>query len=52
MNGANKAHLRIGGERIVERQLRLLRAVADPVFIVSNRSEEFSGTRSGRWFPM
>ena len=43
MGGANKAHLRIDGERIVERQLRLLRAVADPVFIVSNRSEEFSG---------
>jgi molybdenum cofactor guanylyltransferase len=43
MNGANKAHLRIGAERIVERQLRLLRTVADPVFIVSNRSEDFSG---------
>jgi molybdopterin-guanine dinucleotide biosynthesis protein A len=45
MNGANKADLRIGGERIVQRQLRLLRAVADPVFIVSNRSEDFSGLR-------
>ena len=43
MNGANKAHLRIGAERIVERQLRLLRTVADPVFIVSNRSDDFSG---------
>ena len=43
MNGANKADLRIDGERIVERQLRLLRVVADPVFIVSNRSEDFSG---------
>ena len=43
MDGANKADLRIGGERIVERQLRLLRMVADPVFIVSNRREDFSG---------
>ena len=43
MNGANKAGLRIGGERIVERQLHLLRVVADPVLIVSNRSEDFSG---------
>ena len=43
MNGVNKAGLRIGGERIVERQLRLLRMVADPVVIVSNRSEDFSG---------
>lgn len=43
MDGANKADLRIGGERIVERQLRLLRAVADPVVIVSSRSEDFSG---------
>ena len=43
MSGANKADLRIGGERIVERQLRLLRAVADPVVIVSSRSEDFSG---------
>ena len=43
MHGANKAQLRVGAERIVERQLRLLRAVADPVFIVSNRGEEFSG---------
>ena len=42
MNGANKAHLRIGAERIVESQLRLLRRVADPVFIVSNRSKDFS----------
>jgi molybdenum cofactor guanylyltransferase len=43
MNGANKAHLRIGAERIVERQLRLLRRVADLVFIVSNRSDDFFG---------
>jgi molybdopterin-guanine dinucleotide biosynthesis protein A len=43
MDGANKADLRIDGERIVERQLRLLRVVADLVFIVSNRSEDFSG---------
>jgi molybdopterin-guanine dinucleotide biosynthesis protein A len=42
MNGANKAQLRIGAERIVERQLRLLRTIADPVFVVSNRSEDFS----------
>ena len=43
MGGVNKAGLRIGAERIVERQLRRLRVVADPVFIVSNRSEDFSG---------
>jgi molybdopterin-guanine dinucleotide biosynthesis protein A len=43
MNGVNKAGLLVGGERIVERQLRLLRRVADPVVIVSNRSEDFSG---------
>jgi molybdopterin-guanine dinucleotide biosynthesis protein A len=43
MGGANKARLRIGDERIVDRQLRLLREVADPVFIVSNDPEPFSG---------
>jgi molybdopterin-guanine dinucleotide biosynthesis protein A len=42
MNGANKARLHIGGEAIVERQLRLLRAVADPVFVVSNRVQDFA----------
>ena len=35
MAGADKSALRIGGRRIVDRQLALLRAVADPVFIVS-----------------
>ena len=43
MGGANKARLRIGDERIVDRQLRLLREVADPVFIVSNDPEPFAG---------
>lgn len=42
MNGVSKAHLCIDGEPIVDRQLRLLRAVADPVFVVSNRVEDFA----------
>jgi molybdenum cofactor guanylyltransferase len=41
MGGANKAGLRIGDERIIDRQLRLLRQVADPVFIVAGSAEPF-----------
>jgi molybdopterin-guanine dinucleotide biosynthesis protein A len=41
MGGANKAGLRIGSERIIDRQLRLLRQVADPVFIVAGTAEPF-----------
>jgi molybdenum cofactor guanylyltransferase len=39
MGGVNKAGLRIGAERMLDRQLRLLRLVADPVFIVSSRAD-------------
>ena len=41
MGGANKAGLRIGNERIIDRQLRILRQVADPVFIVAGSAEPF-----------
>ena len=41
MGGANKAGLRIGDERIIDRQLRLLRQVADPVFIVAGSADPF-----------
>ena len=41
MGGANKAGLRIGNERIIDRQLRLLRQIADPVFIVAGSAEPF-----------
>ena len=41
MGGANKAGLRIGNERIIDRQLRLLRQIADPVFIVAGTAEPF-----------
>jgi molybdenum cofactor guanylyltransferase len=41
MAGANKAALQIGNERIIDRQLRLLRQVADPVFIVAGATEPF-----------
>ena len=41
MGGANKAGLRIGNERIIDRQLRLLRQIADPVFIVAASAEPF-----------
>jgi molybdopterin-guanine dinucleotide biosynthesis protein A len=41
MGGANKAGLRIGSERIIDRQLRLLRQIADPVFIVAATAEPF-----------
>jgi molybdenum cofactor guanylyltransferase len=41
MGGANKAGLQIGNERIIDRQLRVLRQVADPVFIVAGTAEAF-----------
>jgi molybdenum cofactor guanylyltransferase len=43
MAGANKATLRIGARTIIDRQLALVRQVADPVFIVSGRSDAFEG---------
>jgi molybdopterin-guanine dinucleotide biosynthesis protein A len=43
MGGLNKAALRIGAERIVDRQLRVLRQIADPVFIVAADPEPFAG---------
>lgn len=41
MAGANKAALRIGDGRIIDRQLALLAQVADPVFVVSSRTDGF-----------
>jgi molybdenum cofactor guanylyltransferase len=41
MGGGNKAILRIGDRRIIDRQLALLRQVADPVFVVSGRPDAF-----------
>jgi molybdenum cofactor guanylyltransferase len=40
--GANKAALRVGGRRIIDTQLALLRQVARPVFIVSRHPGRFS----------
>jgi molybdenum cofactor guanylyltransferase len=42
LGGINKAALRIGDRRIVDRQIALLRNVADNVFIVSDRAELFT----------
>jgi molybdopterin-guanine dinucleotide biosynthesis protein A len=42
LGGANKAALRVGGARIIDRQLALLREVADPVFIVSRDAGRFA----------
>jgi molybdenum cofactor guanylyltransferase len=42
LGGANKAALRVGGARIIDRQLALLREVADPVFIVSRDAARFA----------
>ena len=39
--GVNKADLRIGGRRIIDRQLDVLRQVADPVFVISGRQQAF-----------
>jgi molybdenum cofactor guanylyltransferase len=41
LGGENKATLRIGDRRIIDRQLALLRQIADPVFIVSGRADAF-----------
>jgi molybdopterin-guanine dinucleotide biosynthesis protein A len=41
MSGANKATLKVGAGRIIDRQIALLQQVADPVFIVSGRHEAF-----------
>jgi molybdenum cofactor guanylyltransferase len=41
MGGVSKADLRIGNERIIDRQLRILRQVADPVFIIAGAAEPF-----------
>jgi len=41
LGGINKGDLHIGGRRIVDRQLEVLRQVADPVFVVSGRQREF-----------
>jgi molybdopterin-guanine dinucleotide biosynthesis protein A len=39
MAGANKGVLRVGEQRILDRQVAMLREVADPVFIVSSRPD-------------
>jgi molybdopterin-guanine dinucleotide biosynthesis protein A len=39
LGGANKAALHIGAESILDREIGLLRQVADPVFIVSSRQD-------------
>ena len=36
LGGANKATLLVGGARIIERQIPVLRQVADPLFVVSS----------------
>ena len=41
MGGIDKATLRIDGERIIDRQLTLLRQVADPVFVVAREAGRF-----------
>jgi molybdopterin-guanine dinucleotide biosynthesis protein A len=41
--GENKATLRVGDRRIIDRQLALLGQIADPIFIVSGRREAFDG---------
>lgn len=42
MAGANKAALSVGGRRIIDTQLALLRQIADPVFLVSPHAGRFS----------
>lgn len=42
MAGVNKATLRVGDYRIIDRQLSLLRQVADPVFIISGQPDAFA----------
>ena len=41
LGGVNKAGLHVGGRRIIDRQLAVLRQIADPVFVVSAREGEF-----------
>jgi len=41
MGGRDKATLRIDGERIIDRQLALLRQVAEPVFVVARGADRF-----------
>jgi len=43
MAGADKSALRVGPSRIIDRQLALLRRIADPVFIVSSRGRPRGG---------
>ncbi len=43
MHGAPKGALTIGGTRIIDRQLAVLRQVADPVFLVTSASVEPEG---------
>lgn len=43
MGGTNKASLRIGTERIIDRQLRALAPVASPIFIVAPDAAPFEG---------
>jgi molybdenum cofactor guanylyltransferase len=40
MQGARKSALTIGGTRIIDRQLAVLRQVADPIFLVTSPSVE------------
>jgi molybdopterin-guanine dinucleotide biosynthesis protein A len=47
MGGRNKATLHVGERRIIDRQLALLRQVAEPVFVVSNRPADFHGLPVG-----
>ena len=47
LGGANKAALRVRGESILDRQVGLLRQVADPVFIVSSRRDVSAGSAAG-----
>jgi molybdenum cofactor guanylyltransferase len=41
LGGVNKADLQVGGRRIIDRQLEVLRQVADPVFLVAGPHREF-----------
>jgi molybdopterin-guanine dinucleotide biosynthesis protein A len=43
LGGVVKALLELGGERIIDRQLRVLTEVADPIFVVANDPAPFDG---------
>lgn len=43
LGGATKALLPVAGERIIDRQLRALRGLADPIFIVGGDPSAFAG---------